>query len=66
MAAGILLCYLLGTVWFMVVTHTSLWASLTLCVFPFLIGDAAKITVAAIVVPQLKKVFQRTMAGQTV
>jgi biotin transport system substrate-specific component len=66
MAAGITLCYLLGTVWFMIVTNTGLWASLMLCVFPFLIGDAAKIAVAVALVPQLRKVFQKTMAGQAV
>lgn len=66
MVAGIAVCYLLGTVWFMVLTHTGLWASLSLCVFPFLIGDAAKIAVAAAVAPQLKKVFQKAIAGQTV
>lgn len=66
MAAGIAVCYLLGTAWFMAVTHTGLWASLSLCVFPFLIGDAAKIAVAAAIAPQLKKVFLKTLAGRTV
>ncbi|HEX3037699.1 MAG TPA: biotin transporter BioY [Oscillospiraceae bacterium] len=66
MAAGIALCYVLGTVWFMTVTKTGLWASLMLCVFPFLIGDAAKIAVAVALVPQLRKVFQKTFAGQAI
>jgi len=66
MTAGAASWYLLGTVWFMIVTNTGLWTSLTLCVFPFLIGDAAKIAIAVTVVPQLRKVFQKTMAGQAV
>lgn len=66
MVAGLLLCYLLGTVWFIIVTKTGLWASLTLCVLPFLIGDAVKIAAAITVVPQLNKAFTKTVAGQAV
>ncbi len=66
MAAGLAFCYLLGTTWFLFVTKTSLWAALTMCVFPFLIGDAVKIAAAAAVIPQLSKVFHRAAAGQTV
>ena len=66
MTSGIALCYLLGTVWFMFVTKTSLWVSLTLCVFPFLIGDAAKIAAAVAVVPQLGRAFQKTAAGRPI
>ncbi len=65
MVAGLLLCYLMGTVWFITVTKKDVWVSLTLCVFPFLIGDAVKIAAAIAVVPQLKKVFKKTMAGQS-
>jgi len=64
MAAGLILCYLMGTIWFMIVTKASLLASLMLCVFPFLIGDAFKIAAAAALIPQLNKAFQKTMAGQ--
>lgn len=64
MVAGLALCYLMGTIWFMMVTKTALWASLTLCVFPFLIGDAVKIAVTAALIPQLNKAFHKTLAGQ--
>ena len=47
MALGTAACYLFGTVWFMVVTGMELWMSLVYCVFPFLIGDALKIALAA-------------------
>jgi biotin transport system substrate-specific component len=35
MAAGLLACYALGTLWFMAVTQRELLAALTACVFPF-------------------------------
>lgn len=47
MALACAACYALGTVWFMVVSGTGLWQSLTLCVLPFLPGDAVKIALAA-------------------
>ena len=47
MALGTAACYLFGTVWFMAVTGMGLWMSLVYCVFPFLIGDALKIALAA-------------------
>lgn len=59
MAAGSAVCYFLGTAWFMIVTKRALWESLTLCVFPFLIGDALKIAVAAAASAQLGRVYDR-------
>ena len=64
MISGLALCYLMGTAWFVFVTKTGTWASLTLCVFPFLIGDIAKIAVATAVIPQLGRIFQKTAAGK--
>lgn len=46
MAAGILVCYLFGTLWFLILTKSSLWSALTACVLPFLPGDALKIALA--------------------
>ncbi len=48
-------CYIIGTLWFMHLTGNSLAASLTMCVIPFLPGDAFKIAAAAISVPVLRK-----------
>ncbi len=42
MAAGVLICYTLGTVWFMILTKNNLAASLAYCVTPFIIPDVAK------------------------
>lgn len=47
MALGTAVCYAFGTAWFMVLTGTGLWASLSYCVIPFLPGDAVKIGLAA-------------------
>lgn len=55
MAVGILVCYLFGTVWFMIAYKVTFASALTTCVIPFLIPDAAKIAVAAVLVNRLKK-----------
>lgn len=56
MVIGVLLCYAVGTVWFMVVTKMHLGESLLLCVVPFLIPDAVKIALAMILSNRLSKV----------
>lgn len=55
MAIGILVCYLFGTVWFMIAYKVTFVSAMTTCVIPFLIPDAVKIAVAAILVNRLKK-----------
>lgn len=40
--AGQLVCYALGTIWFMFVSGMGLWASLTVCVLPFILPDFLK------------------------
>lgn len=57
-------CYLLGTIWFIILTKNTLAASLSMCVIPFLPGDAFKIIVAVIIVPLLKKALSRTAEVQ--
>ena len=63
MAAGTLLTYFLGIIWFMVVTNIPLVESLGYCVFPFLPGDAVKIaisaTLAGLLHPALQKIKTR-------
>ena len=60
MVVGILVCYAFGTAWFAVVyAKTNEPASLTTilgwCVIPFLIPDAIKIALAAVLTNRLKK-----------
>lgn len=56
MVLGVLACYAVGTVWFMIVTGMHLGESLMLCVVPFLIPDAVKIALAMILSNRLSKV----------
>ena len=46
MAAGLVLCYALGTLWFMALTGADLAAALGWCVAPFVLPDAAKAAAA--------------------
>ncbi|MFA5658856.1 MAG: biotin transporter BioY [Oscillospiraceae bacterium] len=55
MAVAMLSCYTLGTAWFMLITGTELLKSLIWCVFPFLIGDALKISAAVMLTQRLRK-----------
>ncbi|MBQ6400724.1 MAG: biotin transporter BioY [Firmicutes bacterium] len=54
---GLLACYALGTLWFIVSTGTGIWASLVACVFPFLPGDGLKIAAAAILIQKLRRLL---------
>lgn len=54
MTAGLLVCYALGTAWFMISTSSPLWTSLVSCVIPFLPGDAVKIAIAALLTSKLR------------
>ena len=59
MVAGLFLCYLFGTLWFMKLTNLGLLESLGYCVIPFLPGDAAKILLAALLAPRLRAAIKR-------
>lgn len=49
MVIGLAACYTLGTIWFIIISGNSLKVSLTYCVYPFLLGDAIKITLASLI-----------------
>lgn len=55
MAAGLAVCYTLGTLWFMYLTSTGLVPALIACVVPFLLGDAIKIAAGALLVKKLHR-----------
>lgn len=63
--AGTLSCYILGTIWFIVLTHNTLAASLTMCVIPFLPGEVFKFVAAVILVAALKPVLNRMEGYQS-
>ncbi len=55
MLLGTAICYALGTGWYMFQTDSGLFGALSLCVFPFLPGDAIKIAVSAFLSRKLDK-----------
>ncbi|MCD8307188.1 MAG: biotin transporter BioY [Clostridia bacterium] len=60
MAAGILVCYLFGTLWYMFIfkgsaTTENLQFALTWCVYPYILPDLVKILLAAVLVDRLKR-----------
>lgn len=59
MIFGTLVCYLCGTVRYMQLAECGFVTALTVCVLPFLIGDAVKIAAASCVGLTLKKRLKR-------
>ena len=55
MLAGLAICYALGTLWFAYQQNISIYESIVICVFPFIIGDVLKIAGALIVGNMLRK-----------
>lgn len=63
MVLGLLLCYVFGTAWFIILYNMQgnamdIFTALTYCVFPFLIADGAKIIAASILVNRLDKIVK--------
>ena len=66
MVVGLLLCYLLGTIWFVVVygmrgTSYGFIEALGLCVFPYIIPDLLKIGLAALVAGRIRKLIPQLL-----
>ena len=59
MIAGTAVLYAFGTAWFCILNHVGVIYALTICVVPFLIGDALKMAVVAILVPVLEKAIAK-------
>ena len=55
MTAGTIVLYVIGTAWFMIQTGNALGAALSLCVVPFLPGDAVKIAAAVLLTKPVRK-----------
>ena len=55
MVAGTIVLYVIGTAWFMIQTGNALGAALSLCVVPFLPGDAVKIAAALLLTKPVRK-----------
>ena len=54
MAAGTLLCYAAGTLWFAFSTGAGLLSGLAACVLPFLPGDCVKLLLAAMLAVRIR------------
>lgn len=64
MIAGLLVCYAFGTAWFMVVYtrdtgSVGILTALSWCVFPFIIPDAIKIALAAVLTRRIRPLINR-------
>lgn len=60
LAVGTIVCYVFGTAWFILFYSNSaepvgIFTALSLCVFPFIIPDAAKLAAAVIISRRLSK-----------
>ena len=53
--AATLLAYLIGIIWFAVVTHGTLKEAFVLCVLPFIVTDLIKIAVTLMIAPRMRK-----------
>jgi biotin transport system substrate-specific component len=61
MVRGTVVLYALGTAWFMLQTQRTLVESMSLCVIPFLPGDAAKIAVATLIGIPLRNTMDKVL-----
>ena len=55
MAAGCLVVYVCGLAWFMALTGAGPMSAMTMCMFPFLPGDAVKVVLGAFLVNRYRK-----------
>lgn len=59
MTAGTIVLYAFGTAWFCILNHVGVISALTVCVIPFLLGDALKIAAVMLLAPQLEKAIAK-------
>ena len=59
MLCGTVVLYLLGTAWFVYVTEYSFVAALSVCVLPFLLGDALKIIIASLTAAAVRPILKK-------
>lgn len=61
MLAGTAVLYSFGTVWFVCTTEATLKTALTVCVIPFLLGDALKIAMATALCFKLRFILKKSL-----
>jgi biotin transport system substrate-specific component len=52
-ATASFICYITGSLWFMLISHTTLAVAIIKCILPFLIGDALKTAFIAAFAPSI-------------
>lgn len=55
MILGTIVCYFIGTIWYMFNTHNNLMGSLLVCVVPFLLFDLIKIVLSSVLAYLMNK-----------
>ena len=55
MVAGTIICWLTGTLWYMIQTESSFISAVAICIAPFVIGDIIKISAACVLGFTLRK-----------
>lgn len=60
MIAATLIAYLFGTIWFVLQMECDVWYALTVCVFPFIPFDIAKVLIATALGKTLRKVLSQS------
>ena len=56
---GVVICYICGTIQFMIITGYNLNSALVACVYPFVIFDIAKCIIAGVVGTALKNTYKK-------
>lgn len=59
MAIALVICYTVGTVWFVIITKATFIAALSSCVVPFVIPDVIKIVIGAALALALRKALSK-------
>lgn len=58
MLSGLAVCYIFGTLWFVILTKNPIMTSAAMCVLPFLPGDTLKILAGSFLCERVSKAFK--------
>lgn len=58
MIIGLIICYMCGTLWFMIITKSNFINAFILCISPFIISDILKIIITASLLFKLKPILK--------
>lgn len=54
LSAGMIVCYFIGTLWFVIITESTISAAIISCIVPFVAGDIIKIFISAVLIKRLR------------